>query len=77
MTDEQKHTPLQYSKWRDSGCPCGLSSCEHYEFGDPEAQCCYGEDGAGDPANFKITTAFDWLVAELLVEWRTQERKIL
>jgi len=39
----------RYEQWRDKGCPCGCIDCEWHEPGDQEAQCCYGEDGAGDP----------------------------
>lgn len=39
----------RYGRWRNYGCPCGRIDCEYHETGDQEAQCCYGEDGAGDP----------------------------
>jgi len=38
----------RYAQWRDNGCPCGCIDCM-YNAKDPEAQNCYGVNGAGDP----------------------------
>jgi len=45
--EQYKH---RYDRWRDAGCPCGSIKCKYHEPTDQEAQCCYGQDGAGDPA---------------------------
>jgi hypothetical protein len=48
-TKPQTPTPARYDRWRGKGCPCGQTTCEYYEPGDQEAQCCYGEYGDGHP----------------------------
>jgi len=60
----------RYEQWRDRGCPCAIESCKHH-VDDQEAQCCYGEDGAGDPtvANCKKYVPDPFIVKA----WAVQE----